>query len=84
MLTCSHNIPDSNLTYAWFKDGIKNEENKNKTLVVEKILASKKGAYKCCVNSSCGECASEPFNVNYDSKYWTHLWVWTSDFHSIP
>lgn len=67
-LTCSHNIPNLNLSYAWFLNGVERKDYNNNTVLMEKVLSEKNGKYKCCVKTSCGNCESEVFVIEIKSK----------------
>ncbi|XP_054890431.1 allergin-1-like [Poeciliopsis prolifica] len=74
-LECSHNIPALNLSYEWFWNDKKIVEDKdkydhvnNKTLILKKVLSSRKGDYKCFVTTSCGSCESEPYHLEIENN----------------
>ncbi|KAM4587010.1 uncharacterized protein V3H82_005754 [Fundulus diaphanus] len=62
-LECSHNIPDGNLNYTWYKDDTQTGHH-DKTYFMEKVLSGQNGNYKCCVSTPCGSCESKVFNIN--------------------
>ncbi|XP_041846580.1 uncharacterized protein LOC121643292 [Melanotaenia boesemani] len=67
-LTCVHNLPSLNLTFAWFKNGEKITDKNEATLNFTKILSADTGEYVCSVNSICGSCKSLPLNVTVPNE----------------
>jgi hypothetical protein len=56
-----------NLTYQWFKDGMKLLGQTQKEFITEQVSILDKGAYKCLVYGSCGLDSTSTINVDIDT-----------------
>lgn len=56
-----------NLTYQWFKDGMKLLGQTQKEFITERVSILDKGAYKCLVYGSCGLDSTSAINVDVDT-----------------
>lgn len=56
-----------NLTYQWFKDGMKLLGQTQREFITEQVSILDKGAYKCLVYGSCGLDSTSTINVDIDT-----------------
>ncbi len=56
-----------NLTYQWFKDGMKLLGRTQREFVTEEVSIADKGAYKCLVYGSCGSDSTSTIYVEIDT-----------------